>query len=192
VRGRGRMVEGMHTFPIHTIETAPDGSKSALQGLRQGLGLIPNLAATMANSPPLVNSFVAAFGQFAGGTFSGRERQILLLSNAVANTSAWAVAFHSTMALKEGVDPHDVDAVRDGRLPSDPRLAALSALTRALIERRGHLDATDAKAFTAAGFDDHQLLEVITGLAISTMANYAGNVARPALEELFQAQAWTG
>jgi alkylhydroperoxidase family enzyme len=182
----------MHTYPIHTIETAPDGSKSALQGLRQALGLVPNLAAVMANSPPLVQSFVAAFGQFAGSTFSGRERQILLLSNAVTNASAWAVAFHSTMALKEGVDPQDVDAVRGGRLPRDARLAALSALTRALIDRRGHLDAAEVKAFTAAGFDDNELLEVITGVAVSTMANYAANIARPPLEEPFQAQTWAG
>src|SRR5262245_32804730 len=120
----------MHTYPVHTIDTAPDGSKSALQGLQQALGLVPNLAATMASSPPLVQSFVAAFGQFAGGTFNGRERQILLLSNAVANASQWAVAFHSTMALKEGVDSRDVDAVRGRELPRDARLAALSTLTR--------------------------------------------------------------
>jgi alkylhydroperoxidase family enzyme len=181
----------MNTYPIHTVKTAPDGSKPALQGLRQAFGLIPNLAATMANSPPLVNSFTAAFGQFAAGTFSGGERQILLLSNAVANSSTWAVAFHSTMALKEGVDPQDVDAVRRRGQPGDPRLAALSALTQALIEKRGHLDTVDTKAFAAAGFDDDQLLEVITGVAISTLANYAGNIARPPLEEPFRAQAWT-
>ena len=182
----------MTTYPVHTIETAPPDSKPALQGLQQAFGLIPNLAATMAGSPPLVNSFVAAVGQFTGGTFSGAERQILLLSNAVANSCAWAVAFHSTMALAEGVDPRDVDAVRRGGLPRDPRLAALSALTRALIATRGHLDGTDAAAFTAAGFADHQLLEVITGVAISTLANYTGNVARPPLETPFRAQAWTG
>jgi len=180
----------MTTYPIHTVETAPDGAKPALQGLRQAFGLIPNLAATMANSPPLVNSFVAAFGQFAGGSFTAAERQILLLSNAVTNSSAWAVAFHSTLALKEGVGAGDVDAVRRGELPADPRLAALSALTRALIDRRGHLDAADAKAFTAAGFDENQLLEVITGVAISTLANYTGNIAPPPLEEPFRAQEW--
>ena len=181
----------MNTYPIHTVETAPDDSRPALQGLRQAFGLIPNLAAVMANSPPVVNSFVAAFGQFAGGTFNQAERQVLLLSNAVANSSVWAVAFHSTMALKEGVDPQDVDAVRHGGLPGDPRLAALSALTRALIEKRGHLDSDDAKAFAAAGFNDNQLLEVITGVAISTLANYSANIARPPLEEPFQAQTWT-
>jgi uncharacterized peroxidase-related enzyme len=180
----------MNTYPVHTVETAPDAAKESLAGLRRAFGLVPNLAATMANSPELLNSFVAAFGQFAGGTFTGGERQVLLLTNAVTNGCEWAVAFHSTLALEEGVDRSDVDAVRNRELPTDPRLAALSALTRTLVERRGHLDETDAKAFTAAGFDDNQVLEVVTGLAISTMANYAGNIARPPLEAPFRPNAW--
>jgi alkylhydroperoxidase family enzyme len=180
----------MTTYPIHTVETAPEGAKQSLAALQQAFGLVPNLAATMAGSPPLLNSFVAAFGQFAGGTFTGGERQVLLLTNAVTNGAAWAVAFHSTMALKEGVDPAAVEAVRRRELPADPRLAALSALTRTLIERRGHLDDADAKSFVAAGFDERQLLEVLTGLAISTMANYTANLARPALEAPFAAQTW--
>jgi AhpD family alkylhydroperoxidase len=142
-----------------------------------------------------VNAFVAAFGQFSGGTgtggtFTGAERQVLLLTNAVTNNCAWAVAFHSTAALKEGVDPATVDAVRRGHLPVEARLAALSTLTRTLIDKRGHLDPAEVKTFTAAGFEHSQLLEVITGVAISTMANYTGNVARPPLEAPFQPQAW--
>ena len=181
----------MNTYPIHTVDSAPEGSRQSLQGLQQAFGLIPNLAATMANVPSLVNSFVAAFGQFAGGTFTGGERQILLLTNAVTNSSRWAVAFHSKMAVKEGVDLKDIEAVRRGDPPPDARLAALSTLTRTLIEKRGHLDEADAKAFTAAGFTVNQLLEVITGLALSTMANYTGNIADPPLEAPFQAHAWT-
>ena len=188
---RASTLELMSTYPIHTIETAPEGSRPALAGLRQALGLIPNLAATMADSPPLVNSFVSAFGQFAAGTFTGAERQILLLSNAVANSCAWAVAFHSTMALKEGADPGDVAAVRRAELPSQPRLAALSRLTRTLIDKRGHLDADDADEFLAAGFERAQLLEVVMGVAVSALANYTGNIADPPLEAPFQAQAWT-
>ena len=79
-----------------------------------------------------------------------------------------------------------------GELPADPRLAALSALTRALIDKRGALDEADVKAFTAAGFDEAQLLEVVTGIAISTMANYTANVAHPPLEDPFRPQAWAG
>jgi AhpD family alkylhydroperoxidase len=182
----------MTTYPIHTIDSAPEGARQSLAGVRQAFGLVPNLAATMASSPPLLNSFVATSGQFGGGTFTGAERQVLLLTNAVTNRCEWAVAFHSTTALKEGVDPAVVEAIRRREAPGDARLAALSALTRALIERRGHLEAADVEAFAAAGFDADQLLEAVTGVAISTMANYAGNIARPPLEAPFRPMAWDG
>lgn len=182
----------MTTYPIHTVETAPEGSRQALETLNGALGLVPSLAATMANAPSLISTFVAAFGQFAGTGFTDAERQVLLLSNAVANRCAWAVAFHSTVALAQGAPASAVEAIRRGELPGEPRLAALSATTRALIDKRGHFDEADVKAFTAGGFDEVQLLDVVTGLAISTMANYTGNLADPPLEPPFLAQAWHG
>jgi len=180
----------MSTFPVHTIESAPEKSRAALRTIEQAFGLVPNLAATMAESPPLVNAFLGVFTQIHGGSFTAGERQILLLSNAVANASPWAVAFHSTLALKEGVAPGDVEAVREGRLPMTPRLAALSALTRALIEKRAHLDVRDLASFADAGFREVQVLEVIATLAASVMANYTGNIAHPPVEAQFQPQTW--
>jgi AhpD family alkylhydroperoxidase len=188
--GAAGKVDRMTTYPIHTIESAPEGAKQSLESLQKAVGMIPNLAATMAGSPSLVNTFVAAQGQFGGEAFTGGQRQVLLLTNAVTNECSWAVAFHTAMALKQGIAAAELDAIRDRRLPADPRLAALSATTRRLIDTRGHLDETDVDAFLAAGFDHAQLFEVITGVAISTMANYAGNIADPPLEEAFQAHAW--
>jgi len=180
----------MSTYGIHTIESAPEKSKAALQGLKQNFGLIPNLAATMAESPVLINGFVGSFGNFHGGSFTDAQRQVLLLTNAVTNRCAWAVAFHSTLALKEGVSPSDVTAIREQRVPADAQVAALSGLTRSLIEKRGHLAEDDIQAFRAAGFAHDQVLEVIAGLAVSVMANYAGNITQPALEAPFAPQAW--
>jgi alkylhydroperoxidase family enzyme len=183
--------EAMTSYPVHTIESAPEKSRPALHGLRQTFGLVPNLAATMAESPTLVNGFVSAFGNFHGGSFTGAEKQTLLLTNAVANRCEWAVAFHSTMALKEGVPGLDVQAIREGRTPREARLAALVAFDRALIEKRGHVGEDEIAAVREAGFGADQALEVIAGLALSLMANYAGNVTRPPLEEPFKAQAWS-
>jgi AhpD family alkylhydroperoxidase len=181
----------MSRYPVHTIESAPEHSRSALEGLQQTFGRIPNLAATMASAPPLLNSFVAAFGNFHGSTFDNADKQVLLLTNAVTNGCAWAVAFHSTLALGEGVPEADVTSIRNAATPSTPRFAALSTLTRTVIERRGHLDDEDLDQFVAAGFHDGQVLEVIAGVAVSTMANYAGNITEPPLEQIFQAQTWT-
>ncbi len=181
----------MPHYPIHTIESAPAASRASLERLHAALGRVPNLAATMAGSPVLINAFVGAFGNSLSTRFSGAERQVLLLANAVANRSAWAVAFHSTLALAEGVADDDVEAIRAGRTPAEPRTAALAALTRTLIETRGHVARGDVEAFVAAGFGDDQVLDVIGVLAVSLLANYAGNVTDPPLEEPFAAQRWT-
>ena len=181
----------MHDYKIHTLASAPDSSKQALELLHKAFGLIPNLAATMAESPTLIDGFVGAITNFARGTFTAGQRQLILLTSAVANNNAWAVAFHSTAALRDGVPATDVDAVRGGLLPaSDRRSAALVSVSRALVLKRGALDADDRAAFEAAGFTPAQLLEVIAGLGASMMANYAGNITQPPLDEPFRAQAW--
>jgi AhpD family alkylhydroperoxidase len=180
----------IHPYRTHSIESAPERSRHALQVLRNDFGFLPNAAAIMAESPTLLNAFVGVFEIFHAGTFTGAQRQVLLLSNAVANTCPWAVALHSALALKEGVDDDDVRAIRERRPPKDARHAALSRFTRALIDNRGRANEDDLAAFTAAGFSHDQVLEVLVGLAGSTMTNYASNLTDPVVEDQFKAQIW--
>jgi len=181
----------MHDYKVHTIQSAPEQSKAPLEALHKTFGLVPNLAATMAESPTLIAGFVGAIGNFIGGTFTGGQRQVILLTSALVNRCAWAVAFHSTGAAREGVAAADIAAIRAGRAPADAKAAALVAIARALLLKRGAIDADDRGAFTAAGFTPAQLLEVIAGLGASMMATYAGNITNPPLEAPFAAAAWT-
>ena len=180
----------MSNFPVHTIESAPERSKPALQQLQSAFGMIPNIVGAIATSPVLINSLVGLFGNVHGASFTEAQVQIVLLTDAVTNRSAWAVAFHTTLALKEGIDPADVQAIRNGHLPKDSKLAALSGLAKAMIEKRGHLGDEDIKRFLAAGFGKDHLLEVIAAIAASTITNYTASITRPPLEEPFQNHAW--
>ena len=180
----------MEQFPVYTIDTAPEASKPALQDLHAAFGMIPNIAGAMATSPVLINSLVGLFGRVHGGSFTEAQIQTLLLTNAVTNACAWAVAFHTALALKQGLTPSDVDAIRAGRSPNDSRLGALSTLARTLIEKRGRLNDQDIERFLLAGFGKDLLLEVITIVAASTITNYTGSIAKPPLEAPFQAHAW--
>lgn len=181
----------MYTFPVHSIESAPEKSKPALQALQSAFGFIPNIAGAMATSPVLINSLVGLFGNVHGGSFSESEIQTLLLTNAVTNASAWAVAFHTFLALKEGIDPADVQAIRRGRAPKDAKLAALSILAKTLVEKRGHLDDQDMERFVMAGFGQDCLLEVVAVVAASTITNYTGSITKPRVEALFQEHVWS-
>lgn len=180
----------MTSFPIHTMESAPERSRPPLQQLHAAFGMIPNIAGAMATSPVLINSLVGLFGNVHGGSFTEAQVQTVLLTDAVTNACAWAVAFHTALALKEGIDPADVDAIRNGRLPRDSKLAALSSLARTMIEKRGRLDDGDVDGFVAAGFGKDHVLEVIAIVAASTITNYTGSITRTPLEASFQAHAW--
>src|SRR5258708_34926897 len=142
----------MTKFPVHTIDSAPERSKPALQQLQSAFGMIPNIAGAMATSPVLIGSLAGLFGNVHGGSFTEAQVQTVLLTDAVTNACTWAVAFHTALALKEGIDPADVQAVREGRLPSDGKLAALSALARTMIAKRARLDDEDVDRFIPAGF----------------------------------------
>jgi transcriptional regulator GlxA family with amidase domain len=99
----------------------------------------------------------------------------------------------SSLALRiAGLDPADVQAIRERQLPSNKRYAALSRLARALIEPRGHLSNEDLTAFIEAGFEPALALEVVAVVAASTITNYAGSITNPPLEVPFQKYTWRG
>jgi AhpD family alkylhydroperoxidase len=173
------------------MESAPEASKPALKQLQAMFGMMPNITAVMANSPVLINSLVGLFGKVHGGSFTEPQVQTVLLTDAVTNNCAWAVAFHTALGLKAGLDPADVEAIRARRLPKDGRHAALSLLAKTLIEKRGRLDDEDIDRFIAAGFRKDLALEVIAIVAASTITNYTGSVTRIPLEEPFAAHAWS-
>jgi alkylhydroperoxidase family enzyme len=180
----------MTDFPVHTMESAPERSKPALRQLQSAFGMIPNLIGAMSTSPILIDSLVGLFGKVHGGSFTEAQVQIILLTDAVTNASTWAAAFHTTLALKEGIDPADVQAIREGRLPKDGKFAALSALAKTMIEKRGHQSDKDVDRFLAAGFGKDHLLEVIAAVAASTITNYTGSITKPPLEAPFEDHAW--
>ena len=180
----------MPNYPIHTVASAPEGSKLALEQLQQAFGALPNIAAVIANSPKLVNSLVGVFQQVHSSSLTEPEIQIVLLTDAVTNSSTYAVAFHTALALQQGVSSEETSAVRERSVPADKRFAALSILAQTLIEKRGHLSDQELDSFISAGFTKEQVLEVIAIVAASTITNYAGTIANPPLEDPFRQYAW--
>ena len=182
----------MPTYQVHTLASAPEKSKPALEQLQQAFGFLPNLAASIANSPKLVTALVGVFQQVHSSSLTEQEIQIVLLTDAVANSSAYAVAMHTALAHAQSVSLEETTAIRERRTPSDPRFAALSTLAKTLIEKRGHLSQQEFDAFLSAGFTQEQIMEVIAAVAASTITNYAGTIAQPPLEDKFQQFAWRG
>ena len=79
----------MTNYPVQTIASAPEKSKPALEQLQEAFGILPNLPAVIANSPKLINALVGLFAQVHSPGLSEAENQIVLLTDAVTNSSAY-------------------------------------------------------------------------------------------------------
>jgi AhpD family alkylhydroperoxidase len=180
----------MNGFPVHTVGSAPADSKALLQSLQDEIGMIPNLAASMAESPELLQGFLTVRGILERGTFRPGEVQVLALTNAFENGCRYCMALHSTFALSVGVSEEAVRALREGANPDDARLGPLSALSRALVRRRGKVRPEDLETFLRAGYSRRQALEVVLQVAASIMPNFSHQLTGCPVDSTFAAQAW--
>lgn len=175
------------TFQVHTIDTAPADSKPALETIEARYGFIPNLAAVFAESPGAFNALLGALKAYDDEllTLTPVERQVVLLSVSVENRCDYCTAAHSTLAHSLGLSREDIEALQQGRAMSDPKLEALRRFTTDLVVKRGFVDDAAIEGFLDSGFTRAQVFEVILGVSIKTLTNYANHVAKPPVNEQF-------
>lgn len=180
-----------HLLTPLTLTTAPEASRPALEQVQKAYGFVPNLLATFSNSPALLKGYLALDEQFNHGTFTPRERQIILLTTSVANACGYCEAAHSTILkhmLKVPVEI--VDAIRDGiTLKGDAKLNALVEFVRSVVETRGHAPYAKLQAFLDAGYSQAQVAEVLIGVALKTMSNYLDHLSPVPIEPAFAGEA---
>jgi uncharacterized peroxidase-related enzyme len=180
----------MHNFTIHTPESAPEASREALDRLRTNVGFIPNLAATIAGSPTALQGFVAMQSTLRGSDLAPAEREIVGLTVSRENASPYSMAAHSTFAEGVGLAPDEIAALRAGESLTDPRHEALHVFTAELLASRGHVSADQLAELLAAGYSLENVLEVVTQVAYTTMANLVANVAATPVDAAFEAHTW--
>ena len=180
----------MTKFTIHTLESAPESARPLLEQLKQQLGFVPNLAATMAESPLMLEGFTALRAIFARGSLSGVEREVVAMTVAFETNCVYCMAAHSTAAKRHGASEEVLNAVRSGASPADRRLAALSRFTHQVVSKRSQVSAEDIHSFLDADFTPAQMLEVLVGVGMTMLASLMYHLAGTPLDAAFQAQAW--
>lgn len=180
----------MNSLKPLTIETAPEGSKQTLRAIQKGFGFIPNLMATFANSPAVLNGYMGLDAAWETSSLSPKERHIILLTTSVMNSCQYCTAAHSTILkgmLK--VDPAIVKDIRSGNKVTDEKLSALVQFTREVVGERGHVSENTKQSFLAAGYSSTTMMEVLVGVALKTISNYLDHMNPTPIDAAFQSEA---
>lgn len=180
----------MSSFKIHDIDTAPEASKPLLENSVKTFGRIPNLHAVMAESPEHLEAYKTLHALFERTSLSKVERNVVWMTINVENACHYCVPAHTAIALMQGVEADDVEALRAESPLKDSRLEALRQFTLALVRQRGRLEETQVAQFLDAGFTPRQMLDVLVGLAQKTMSNYANHLADTPVDAAFAKFEW--
>lgn len=181
----------MTRFAIHTIETAPEGSRGILEQAKKGLGFVPNLYGVLAESPAALKAYTTFTEVLQDTDFSPEERNLLWLTVARTNGCGYCVAAHSALSAMAKVPEAHIQAIREGSPLVDAKLQALRHLAEVLVERRGWAPESETEAFLAAGFNRRQLIEVVAFISHKTLSNYVNHLAETPLDTAFGPLAWT-
>jgi uncharacterized peroxidase-related enzyme len=140
-------------------------------------GFVPNLLRVLANAPVALETYLTVSGINARASLTVAERETVQITAAATHGCGFCVAGHTAAAYKQaGLDKETVEALRNLDHVPDARLEAVARFTKAVISTRGRVDDADFESFKAAGFSDQAALEVVLGVSLATLCNFANNL----------------
>ena len=99
----------MTQFTTHTVESAPETSKPILEAVKSKMGFVPNLMATMAESPVMVESYLTLMALFDKTALSETERQVILMTNNRLNSCSYCMAAHTAVSKMAKIDQNVIE-----------------------------------------------------------------------------------
>lgn len=173
----------MARIPVHTLESAPEGSCDGLKAIHDRFGRIMNIQAEMAHHPVVLKTYLALKDIFRNdGTFDARIEQAIALAVSVVNGCDYCQAAHTLGGKAAGLSEEETIAIRQGDYRFDPKLGALLAVAREDAQERGRVSDEIWEAALAAGWTDADFLEAHVHVVANVLTNYFNQLVHTDLD----------
>lgn len=177
----------MSRLVIHSVDTAPEAARERVEAAQKANGFLPNLIGVLANAPTALETYQVVGAINAKTSLTPAEREVVQITAATLNDCGFCVAGHTKLSLKKlQMDEAVVEALRKVAPIADPKLDALARFSVAVLQTKGHVSDDELNTFRAAGYNDQQALEVVLGLSLATLCNYANSLARTSINPELQ------
>ena len=173
-----------HINPIPDTNQGP--AAPILADLKQQMGSVPNIFATMAHSPAVLEGFLSFNGALAGGVLTPQLREQIALAVAGKNRCDYCASAHTLLAKGAGVDSTEAAANLQGE-SSDPRTNAILGFARTVVDQKGVIDSQNLSALKEFGVSDTEIVEIVAHVGINIFTNYFNHVAQTEVDFPFVA-----
>jgi AhpD family alkylhydroperoxidase len=160
----------MTTITVPTRDQVSPANQAHFDKLKKGLGMVPNLYATLALSENALGSYLAF--QNAKSSLTAKAREVINLVVSQVNGCPYCLSAHTVIGGMVGFTPEQIIEIRRGGASFDAKLDALAKLVKNIAIERGHADPAQVQAFLDAGWTRENLVDAIVVIGDKTVTNY--------------------
>lgn len=168
----------MARVPVHGRDTAPPGSREALDRQIRRVGRVLNAIGGMATAPSAIGIYDAVVEvlELKSG-LDRRTRAALHVAIAEVHGCAYCSAAYGAAARRHGLSGTEIAAIRRFDV-EDPRIGTLLRLAREVVDRHGHVDDDTWAAAIEAGWSVEDLLDAFGDVIRVTISSWFNHLAR--------------
>lgn len=163
-------------------EAAANAEQAELYAAIQGqLGMVPNFLKIFANSPAALRAFLGLHGITGEGSLDPQTRERIALGLAEQNACEYCVSAHTAIGRKAGLSSAEIETNRAGG-SQDAKAAVAVKFARSLAEHNGAVTTAELLEIRNAGYDDAEIVEIITHVGMNVLTNILGKASRVAID----------
>lgn len=149
---------------------------ATLSQVKAGLGMVPNLFATLAHAPVALDGYLSLSKTLSRGRLTSAQREIVALVVGQENECQYCLSAHTVMAKAAGMSEANTLKARAGD-SADHFEHELASFAKKIVRQRGHVSDDDIQNARKAGIDDGLMMEIVAHVAANTFTNYANELA---------------
>ncbi|NDL60959.1 carboxymuconolactone decarboxylase family protein [Phytoactinopolyspora mesophila] len=167
----------MSRLPLIQPEDATGPAAELLAGVRNVLGVTPNMVKAMANSATVLDAYLEFNAALADGVLPVGIRERIAILVAQENECDYCLSAHSFAASRQAkLDNDELRRVRNGT-SSDPRSEAIVGFAAAVVRCRGDITEEQLRQARASGLTEQEIAEVVGHVALNVFSNYFNKAA---------------
>jgi len=169
----------MKTFSIPSPEEVSPASRKVFDHLKEIIGFVPNLYATMAYSENGLARYWTY--QNAKTSLNRREKEAINLVVSQISSCSYCLSMHTAIGKMNGFSDEEILKIRNGEA-SDSKMNALIVLAKSITTHKGHVPSDTLEAFFNEGYDKGHLVDVILQISDKITSNYLYNLTHVPLD----------
>lgn len=166
----------MQRIPATDPSKAFGKTKERLDAIQKKIGRVPNIHATMANSPAVLSAYLCLSEALSHSSLDEKLSELLAVAVASANDCEYCLSAHTATGKDLNIDQSALARAQEGA-SHDPKTRAALRFARKLVFNRGKVSDEDVAELRTVGFSNAAILEIVALTVMNIFTNYTNHVA---------------